>query len=102
MTGAKKTVYVRRKTNVQNSIGGWDEKWSEIKLIVGTLTPPSGGRQVFYDREGVRVDREFYFKNIPGFSITEQDRIRHGEDVYRIRFVNDYGTHTELALELER
>lgn len=102
MGGPKCTMFLQKKTDTSDGMGGYSTVWAETAKLSGTFTTVDKWEKFISDTVRTKVTHYFMTKYNPSLSITESDRMRNGSDIYEIVLVDNValkGRFWEISLK---
>jgi len=93
-----KTVIIQRVSSTSNGFGGTIETWTN-HLTIDCIIDMMSGKESNIGKQYME-DSTHVLMTIAGYDITIADRVKHGDDIYRIIHVDEpFGKHAEILLE---
>ena len=100
MIGPKVTLELRRKTEINDGMGGAILVWSGLRKIKGTLSTINGDERLSADKLTVIQTQNFYIDYPIGIILTEEDEFYWGQRRFKITFINSIGANRNLRLKI--
>ena len=89
MAGPKCDMFLQRRNDISDGMGGYTTVWYEIKKIRGTLAIVDKWEKFVSDSIRVKSTHIFMADYDPSVVITEADRLRYKNEIYEIVFADD-------------